>query len=312
MELALAIGAMVAGFGVAVLASRTAVEGASDLAARSRIPPFVIGITLVAVGTDLPEIVNSIVSSYQGLGDVNAGDSIGSALAQLTLVLGLLPILGGAFVVARRRTSAIGIAIVGGLLLGAALMVDGDLSRLDGIILVSAWVVASLLVWRQGLLPTRNHVDAEPVDGGFGRSLLALIGGLTVITGGVMLAIWGTVEVAEAVGVPAYIISFFGAALGTSLPELVFDVTALRRGQADIAIGDVFGSSMVDATLSIGIGPIFFPTAVTADLVLRGSLFTAGVIGIVTMLLVSRRRHTWVSGLVLIGLYLALYPVLLA
>jgi cation:H+ antiporter len=311
MDLALAIGAMVVGFTVAVLASRVAVEGASDLVSRTRIPPFVIGLTLVAVGTDLPEIVNSLVASFQGFGDINAGDSIGSALTQTTLVLGLLPLLGGAFVVPRRRTSAIGIAIVASLLLGAALMGDGDLSRLDGGILLGAWVLASLLVWRQGVPPSRE-APPESVDGRARRSVLELIGGLVVITAGVMLAIWGTVEVAESAGVPAYLISFFGASLGTSLPELVFDVTALRRGQTDIAVGDVFGSSLVDATLSIGIGPLFFPTLVTADLVVRGSLFAAGIIAIATMLLVSRRRHTWVSGLILIGLYLALYPVLLA
>jgi cation:H+ antiporter len=300
---------MVAGFTVAVLASRVAVDGAAGLVARTRIPPFVVGITLVALGTDLPEIVTSITASVQGLGDVVVGDAIGSTVTQVTLVLGLLPLLGGAFVVARRRTSAIGIAIVAALLLGAFLMRDGDISRADGAVLAAAWVAGSVFVWRQGHL---RSTDTEPEDGPVRRSLLELIGGLTVLTGGVLLGVWGTVEVAEAAGVPAFIISFFGASLGTSLPELVFDVAALRRGQADIAIGDVFGSSLVDASLSVGIGPLIAPVVVSADLVLRGSLFAAGVIGIVTMLLVGRRRHTWTSGLVLLALYAAMYPVLLA
>ena len=96
-----------------------------------------------------------------------------------------------------------------------------------------------------------------------------------------------------------------------SLLALVFTVTALRRGQRDIAVGDVFGSSLADATLSLGIGPLIAATAVTADLVVRGSLVVAGVVGIVTMFLVGRRRHTAWSGLVLLALYAALYPLLL-
>lgn len=308
MDLAWPIGAMVAGFAVAVAASRVAVDAASTLVRRTRIPPFVLGITLVAIGTDLPEIVNSVVASARGLGDINVGDSIGSAVTQVTLVLGVLPFLGGAFVITRKKVSAVGAAIVAALILGALLMMDGRLSRLDGAVLVVAWVVTSLFVWRQG--GTRT-ADVVPADTGRRHSFLELLGGLAFITGGVLLAMWGIIELADRAGTPAYIISFFGASLGTSLPELVFDITALRRGQRDLAIGDVFGSSLVDATLSIGIGPALFPIAVTADLALRGSLMAAGVIGLVALLVVGRRRHDWRSGIAVLVLYAAFYPALL-
>ncbi len=309
MDLLPHVGAMVVGFTLAVLASRVAVDGAAALVRRTRIHPFLVGITLVAVGTDLPEIINSVVASVQGLGDVNVGDSTGSALTQVTLVLGLLPFLAGAFVVTRRRISAIGTVTVAALVLGGWLVSDGDLSRLDGGILVGSWIVASLVVWSQGHLRPRDRPTADETSGG--RSFLGLVGGLTVLTAGVMLAVWGVVGVAEALGVPAYVVSFFGAAIGTSLPELIFDVSALRRGQPDIAIGDVFGSSMVDATLSIGIGPLVAPTPVTAALASRGSLMAAAVIGAATLLVVGRRRHTWASGLALLLLYALAYPVLL-
>ncbi|NND84234.1 MAG: sodium:calcium antiporter [Acidimicrobiia bacterium] len=308
MDLLLQIGAVAGGFGLAVLASRVAVDGASDLVQRTRIHPFIIGITLVAIGTDLPEIVNSIVASVQGYGDVNVGDSTGSALTQATLVLGLLPILAGAVVVTRRRISAAGAVTVAALVLGAWLVGDGDLSRVDGAILASAWVAGSFVVWRQGTLQPRDR--AEPGERPH-RSLFELIGGLTVITGGVMLAVWGVVALAETLGVPAYLISFFGASLGTSIPELLFNVTALRKGQPDIAIGGIFGASLVDATLSIGIGPLVSPTAVTADLAVRGNLVAAGVIGLATLIVVGRRRHTWVSGVVLLVVYGLAYPILL-
>ena len=109
-----------------------------------------------------------------------------------------------------------------------------------------------------------------------------------------------------------YIVGFLGAALGTSLPELIVDITALRRGQRDLAIGDVFGSSLVDATLSIGIGPIVAPTFVDQALGVRGGLVALGAVLFVTVLLGLRRRHTRLTGVVLIGLYLVMTMVIAA
>ena len=95
------IAAVVIGFPIAVLASRRVVRHASALAAGSRIPSFVIGVSLLAIGTDLPEIANSIIASLADQGDVNVGDSLGSTATQMTLVLGLLPFLGGAIMIKR-------------------------------------------------------------------------------------------------------------------------------------------------------------------------------------------------------------------
>jgi cation:H+ antiporter len=308
--LALATLAMIAGFTVAVLASRVAVTGAGHLVSRTRLPPFVVGITLVALGTDLPEIVNSIVASLEGLGDVNVGDSIGSVVTQITLVLGLMPLLGGALVISRRRTTVVGVGIVLALLLGAALMRDGDLARVDGAVLVSSWVLLSLVVWRIG--DDADGRRPEPDRGGLARPMLQLAVGLAVITVGVMAAIWGVVNLAEAAGVPVFLVSFFGASLGTSLPEVLFSVTALRRGHAEMAVGDALGASMVDATLSIGIGPLVAPTLVSTSLVERGVAVATVAVVLAVSLLVVRRRHTVGTGLALLLAYLGVYLVLLA
>ncbi|MDY6810399.1 hypothetical protein GIY30_07575 [Gordonia sp. HNM0687] len=310
MVLAAALVAMVGGFTVAVLASRVAVTGANSLVARTSLPPFVVGMTLVALGTDLPEIVNSIVASLQGLGDVNVGDSIGSVVTQVTLVLGLMPLLGGALLLPRRRSTIVGIGIVAALLLAAVLMRDGDLSRSDGAALVGSWVALSFVVWRFG--GDSDTETAEPDDGGHLRAVAQLAMGLAVITLGVMAAIWGVVRLADAAGVPVFLVSFFGASLGTSLPELLFSVTALRRGHAEMAVGDALGASMVDATLSIGIGPLIAPTLVTVALVERGALVAALTVVLAVAMLVARGRHTRVTGTALVGMYVAVYVVLLA
>jgi len=302
--------AMVAGFTVAVLASRVAVTGAGHLVARTRLPPFVIGITLVALGTDLPEIANSVVASLQGLGDVNVGDSIGSVVTQMTLVLGLMPLFGGALLLSRRRTTVVGVGIILALVLGAALMQDGDLARIDGGSLVASWVLLSFAVWRLG--DSGEAQTPERADGGLARPVVQLAVGLAVVTVGVMAAIWGVVNLAEAAGVPVFLVSFFGASVGTSLPELLFSITALRRGHAEMAVGDALGASMVDATLSIGIGPLIAPTLVSTALVERAVTVAVLVVAVVVGLLVVRRRHTVGTAVVLLLLYLGVYVVLLA
>ena len=125
------------------------------------------------------------------------------------------------------------------------------------------------------------------------------------------LAIEALLRIAELVEVPVYIIGFLGVSLGTSLPELLVDVTALRQGRRDLAVGDVFGSSLVDATLSIGIGPLVAPVAVSADLALTGGVGALGAAGVVTLLLGTLRRHNRITGTGLLLLYAALYMILL-
>lgn len=307
------VGAAVVGFLVAILGSRAAVEHATALAGRSRLPPFVVGLTLLAIGTDLPEIANSIVASASGNGDVNVGDSIGSAATQLTLILGLLPFVGRPLLASRRGLVAAGLLTAAALGLGGGLVADGFLGRPDAIILLAAWAAGTWVV--ATVEPDTMHQLALDLDQEDSLSVvsrvLRALAALVFVAGGASLAVWGVVEFAELLGVPAYIISFFGASLGTSLPELVVVVTAIRRGQTDLAVGDAFGASLVDSTLSIGIGPALFPTAVTASLALRGSIAAAVIALIVTLIFSRIPNHDRRSGLILLILYGLLYAVVL-
>ncbi len=127
-----------------------------------------------------------------------------------------------------------------------------------------------------------------------------------------MLAVRAMIEIAVLLEVPEYYVAFFGASLGTSLPELIVDVTAIRRGAVGLAIGDAFGSSLVDATLSIGIGPLLFPIVVDSGLAVRGGLFAAVAIALVTLLVGFRAVLDRWAGAALIGLYFLAYFVLLS
>lgn len=308
MVTAAAAVAVASGFVIAVLASRRAVANTAEIAAGSRIPRFVIGFTLLALGTDLPEIANSIIASLADHGDLNVGDSVGSAATQVTLVLGLMPLLAGvSFSISQRRFGRASAATVGALLLGLALMSDGDVTRLDALVLIGAWVFGSYLIWDPDVPGTQLDLPLETTHKG--RKILMIFLSLGIVAGGATLAIWGMTELAETVGVPQYLMAFFLASLGTSLPELVVVLTAARQGQKDLAIGDATGATFVDSTLSVGIGPLIAPITVTSSLVVRGSLLAASAVALVGLTLVVRKRHDRLTSVFLVLVYLAFYAV---
>ncbi len=306
---ALWVGVMVGGFTLAVVASRRALGHATDLVAATGLPPFVVGITLLAVGTDLPEIANSIVSSISGHGDINVGDSIGSAATQSTLVLGLLPLLGGAFVVLRRQVLGIGIVTVGTLTLGAMLMGDGLLTRAEAALLLAAFVGGAGITWAVAPVTPAEEAPASSVRRW--RSVVLALGSLAVVGVGALAAVWALTNLAQRLDAPEYVLAFFAASLGTSLPELVVDVAAVRQGRTEMAVGDALGSSFVDSTLSVAAGPLIVPITVSSSFVVRGSLAAAVAIALVVAVLAVRRRHDLRSGAVLLAIYLAFYVVII-
>ncbi|MDH3735008.1 MAG: hypothetical protein OEU54_15880 [Gemmatimonadota bacterium] len=304
------IAALGTGLAVTLFASARTVQHTRSLVEATRIPPFFIGITLLAVGTDLPEIANSVISSATGHGDLNAGDSIGSTITQATLVLGLLPFFAAGFVVRPLRVLAVCGVTIAALALGALLMRDGDLSRFDGAVLVASWIAGSILLIKY---LSESESTGEITDHPHRvRHGLAALGYLMLVGVGSAVVVTAFAEISDLLGVPEYLLSFFLASVGTSLPELVVDVTALRSGHFGLALGNTLGSSFVDATLSIGIGPLLFPTAVTASLAVTGSLAAMAGIALIAMLLALSRRHNRFTGAIFIGIYVSLYFVMLA
>lgn len=305
--------AAVCGIAVSALSSRLAVDNLARIGGHFGVSPLIMGLTVLAIGTDLPEIANSIIASLAGEGDLNAGDSIGSSITQLTLVFAVLGFASAALPIERRTVVILGIGVAGALGFIALLGSDDDLSRIDGAMLLSAWALGTVLIWRSGAFPEHKPMDpgaAKQPD--VWRHLIPLALGLVGLTAGTWVAIEGFLRIAEALGAPTFVLSFFALSIGTSLPELVVDLTALRRGQARLAIGDIFGSSFVDATLSIGIGPFIAPTAVTGRFVVISGVGAAVAALVVTALLAWRGRLDRTVSVGLIACYAALYALLLA
>jgi cation:H+ antiporter len=301
--------AMGLGFLGMVLGSRRAVNAATELAASTQIPPFFVGATLLAIGTDLPEIANSIASSVTDHGDVNVGDSVGSAATQVTLILGMLPLIGGAITVPRRGILTTGVATIASLLLLIALMWDGHLGRVDAVLLITGWAVATRFIY------SRTAVDQQltmvesvtPRLRLAGRAMLALLG----VALAAMLSVWAIVGWAESAGAPELLVGFFLASIGTSMPELVFNITALRRGAVALAIGDVFGASFADASLSVAAGPLIAPTDITRDLAVEVTSVAIVAVLAAVVIMTRVKEHDWRTGLILLAIYGGFFAVLL-
>ena len=310
MEIALQVFLFVGGLTVALLASDKAVEYTRALAAALGAPAFLVGVALVSIGTDLPEIANAIAAHLKGEGDVNVGTAVGSALVQYTFVVGLFPLIIAVILIGRREVLVIGALTMAGLGLTSAFVADGWLSRWEGALLILAWAVALWIVVRTAPAmvadqPPPVKEQRRSVQAGIVLLALALVGlGATV-------AVESLVRLAEEFGVPEFLLGFFGASIGTSAPELVVDLTALARGAPGIAFGDAFGSSLVDATLTVGIGGVVAPAEVTPRLAITGAVYSLLAVAVVAGLLAARRRHDRRSGAVFIGLYLLAYLVLI-
>jgi cation:H+ antiporter len=296
------------GLAAAILGSRRAVTYASNIAYSFPVSPFIIGAVIVAIGTDLPEIANSFVGALRDEGDFAAGNATGSTITQMTLVLGILPLVGGAIAIEPGRIALPGSLMVGGLLMGAVFGADNQLTQLEGIVLVGFWIVSTVLIYRH--TPVAGEPSMVAYGQGLGRSVAGLLIALAVVGGGATAAVTAFLEIADRLNAPVFLVSFFAASFGSSLPELVVDITAVRRGERDLAVGDIFGSSLIDATLVLGIGPMIRTLSVDGNLVVVSGIVAAIIVAALTFALVRKRRHDWITGVALLLAYLALYPIL--
>jgi len=310
-EAAVAIVGLILGIALLILSSDKAVEHSVNIALALRLSPLMIGLILASIGTDLPEIANDIISSSLGRGDITIGDSLGSVLTQITLVLGLLPFLGGIFKVKRKEIAIIGACEVIALILVVSIAKTGYISGLNALFLVVSWPIFMLIIRK---VTAKNATEKEHAvlrtDRRPSYHFVAASLGFVGVAIGAYVMIQSVITLSAVVDVPEYLISFFVVAIGTSLPELVVDLTAIRKKQYEFAIGDAVGSCIVDASLSCGIGPLFFPIEVSGELVMITGLYALLASIVVILTLALREKVDRKAGALFIFLYLFSYATL--
>jgi len=303
-DLTIGIALLILGVTLLAFSAEKAVGHSVSIASALGVSPLMIGLVIVSLGTDFPEIVNSIISSAFGHGDINVGDSFGSVLAQMTLVLGLLALVGGKFKVKRDEIIVMGACEVLALIAAVSMVEKGYISWINAVFLVASWPLLMLITKSVMKKPdVTAHTGQRPSF----HLMLAILGFIGVAVGS-YIVISSVIALSAVLGVPEYFISFFVVAIGTSLPELVVDLTAIRKKQYEIAIGDAIGSSIIDAGFSIGIGPLIFgKIAVSGRLAETTGLYALLCSVVVISILALREKLDAKTGVLFIVLYFLAY-----
>ena len=312
-ETVIAVAVLIIGIALMTYSSDKAVEHSVSIASALRISPLVIGLILVSIGTDLPEIANSITSSALGHGDINVGDSLGSVLTQMTLVFGLIPFLGGTFKVKRKEIVVIGACEVLALIIAVSIAEKGYITRTNALFLVASWPIFMLLTRSATAknVTEKEHAVAR-TDQRYLYHLVVAVLGFIGVAIGAYVVIQAVIKLSAVFHISEYLISFFLLAIGTSLPEVVVDVTAVRKKQYELAIGDAIGSCIVDACFSIGIGPLIFPIRdISGELAMITGSYAILVCLVIISTLALREKIDKKAGALFLVLYSFSYAMIL-
>ncbi len=301
---------LVVGLILMIFSSTKTVDYSVELASIFNIPPLIIGVVLISLGTDLPEIVNSALSNYLGHADISIGDSVGSILTQLTLIFGILPFFGGSIKFKRRELAVIGSCLILALIFLFTVFEKGSFTRLNAFFLIISLGLFTTIITTSVAKNDFENTTSSSTGKRKGSLILLVAISLLGVAVGSVLIINSVIKLAEDIHIPEYFISFFIVAIGTSLPELFVDITAIKKKQYNIAIGDILGSCLVDTTLSIGLGQLLFPQKVSTALANQTILYTIIVTVIVIVLLALRRKLDKKTGIVFIILYFISYSFL--
>ncbi|NVM43293.1 MAG: sodium:calcium antiporter [Candidatus Lokiarchaeota archaeon] len=303
----------IGGIVLVIFSSKYAVKHSAMLATALGISPLIIGVTLVSIGTDISEIFNSIISCSLGHGDIDVGDSVGSDLTQLTLIFGILPIVCGSFHIHRKDIIILGSCEVLSLIVIFSIVEKGYITRLNAIFMVFSLIIYIWLIYNSNKESIKHRIEileiSQPTKKKRYHFLIAVVGFVGVTISAYMI-VESVIFISQAINIHEYIISFFVLAIGTSIPELVVDINALRCGHHGIAIGDIVGSCIVDSTLSIGIGQVFFPQSITAELAVPTVLYTLMASIIVIVIIAVRKKMDRKAGVLFIFLYFTAYFLL--
>ncbi|MFX1574786.1 MAG: sodium:calcium antiporter [Promethearchaeota archaeon] len=313
MQLLFAILALISGIVLIIYSSMKAVKHSAILAAALGVSPLVIGVSLVSIGTDISEIFNSLISCALGHADIDIGDSVGSDLTQLTLIFGLLPLVAGVFYIHRKDIIILGACEILSLVLIFTVVEKGYITRFNGIILVGCLGIYIWLIYnanKESILQRVEMIEKIKAPKSKKFHLLIAVIGFGGVTLAAFLIVESVIFISSLLNIHEYIISFFIVAVGTSLPELVVDINALKLGHHQIAIGDIVGSCIVDSTLSIGIGQVVFnrnPNYITAALAVPTVLYTLFASFIVFITIAARKKIDKKAGIMFITLYFISY-----
>ncbi len=308
MDILIMVVCLIGGFVLLVKGADFFVDGACAISEKLRIPAYVVGLTVVAFGTSLPEAAVSITASIQHSNEIAIGNVIGSNIFNTLVVLGasalLAPVAVKKNIIRRDFPFCIIITVLLPLLI---LTLNGGnlaLTRIDGIILLiifAAFMTYSVIAGKkQAALEVKEENEKKPIS--TLKCILYVVLGLAGVIIGGELTVYGAKELALKVGLSENVVALTVVAIGTSLPELVTSIVASRKGQNDIAVGNVIGSNIFNILFILGMSA----TIGNIGTDMNGVIDTCVLVGIMLVTFIftlSRKKIGRVEGLVMILIY---------
>jgi cation:H+ antiporter len=267
--------AIISGFALLVWGADRFVIGASATANNLGVSPLIIGLTIVGFGTSAPEMLVSAIAAAAGNPNMGIGNAIGSNITNIGLVLGITALVTPLAVRSDTLKREFPVLFLI-MLLSLLLLLDSEMERLDGIILLIG--LAAMIYWmvRLGLRERSNDdpmesefIDEIPAHMPMKTAILWLVVGMVILLGSSRMLVWGSVNVAQWFGISDLIIGLTIVAIGTSLPELAASVMSAIKGEHDIAIGNVLGSNMFNLLAVLGMPGLIMPSVTPSELLSR-------------------------------------------
>ena len=310
---------VVGGLSLLVGGGEALVRGASTLAVRAGISPLVIGLVVVSFATSAPELAVSVGAVISGEPDLAVGNVVGSNIANILLVLGISAVICP--LVIKRQLVKFDIPVMVAISVVFLLVsLDGRISLIDGVLLVGVLVIHAVmsivLGKKDAVAPSLEEnslpFNTKPVP--LWLAALLLLAGIGLLVLGAQLLVTGAVSIATAFGVSSLVIGLTVVAIGTSLPELATSIVALRKGETDMAVGNIVGSNIFNIGLVLGVPAIIFGDGIPvpdAAIAIDIPLMLAAAVALLPIAFTGSIVARW-EGALFVSLYLAytLYLVL--
>lgn len=257
---------IILGFVLLIKGADFLVDGASSLAKRFNIPDIIIGLTIVSIGTSMPELFVSSTSAMNGSSDMAIGNIIGSNLCNLLMILGISTIIKPVKFQKETRLIEIPLCLIITIIFAIFCNTSGTISRIEALILIFLFVlfiIYTIIMGKKGkAFDAENAIieikeDNKPLS--LKKSIVLIVLGIVGLKIGGDLTVENATNLARMFNVSEKIIGLTILAIGTSLPELVTSVTAAIKGNSDIAIGNIIGSNIFNILLIIGVSAIISP-----------------------------------------------------
>lgn len=300
---------LIAGFILLVKGADFFVEGASDLARKLKIPSLVVGLTIVAMGTSAPELAVSISASVSGANSMAVSNAVGSNIFNLLVVLGVCALIKPVGVtkdiLKRDYPVSIGVTV----LFFAFLLLGNDIGRIEAGVFIllmigyMVWTVKSALKSRDAKNTENDNQQKKfnPIKCG----LFIILGAAAIVFGG-NLVVDHASNLGAAIGMSETLIGLTICAVGTSLPELVTTIAAARKGETDMAMGNVIGSNIFNILFILGVSGVISPIEIVPAEVTKTLIDSGFYIAICLMAYIfclTGKKITRVEGSVLSGIY---------